>query len=174
MFQETDISTQETNAYFKQICNPTEGVVIAASNLGPYDAGLLQDPPIANLPLLRHWSDIAFLQYLSSCSEQTTVPMTLRYIFRATIQNVPTYSILNNILVNHGLKTYETWPGLTFDVGSEEGRAILGTPHGSGVVWLLVQHKPQLGNKRIDRITMFYAENEGDLYRWPSLLFWIV
>jgi hypothetical protein len=88
--------------------------------------------------------------------------------------NVPTYSILNKIMARHGLAQYPIWPGTTFDMECEEGRAILGTPNGAGTAWLLIQHKKQLGDRRIEKVTIFYAENESDLWRWPSLLFWVV
>lgn len=168
------IKRQKTNALFSQICNPTDGVLIADSNFSPRHAGRLEGLPVTDLQPLQHWSDVAFLQYMSSCPEPTSQPLTLKYVFRATIQNVPTYSILNKILTKHNRGAYETWPGMTFGIDSEEAREILGTPNGSGVAWLLIQHTEQLSCRQIEKVTIFCAENEHDLYRWPSLLFWIV
>jgi len=55
---------------------------------------------------------------------------------------------------------------------SEEGKAILGTPNGAGVAWLLIQRKQELGHRTIKDVTVFWAEyeenNPGDC---PSLLF---
>ena len=54
------------------------------------------------------------------------------------------------------------WPGYTFKKGSEEFQALLGTPHGKGVVNLLVGHADQMPEKDIESITIFsYA---GDSY----------
>ena len=78
------------------------------------------------------------------------------------------------MIEKHGHDTYFEWPGISFEVESEEGRAILGTPNGSGVAWMLGQHKGQFAGKRVERVTVFYAKKKGDLYRWPSLLFWVM
>jgi hypothetical protein len=69
---------------------------------------------------------------------------------------------------------YELWPGITFDIQSEEGKAILGTPYGSGVAWMLIQHSKALRERTIKKVTIFYSPKKDDLFRWPSLLFWIV
>jgi hypothetical protein len=82
--------------------------------------------------------------------------------------------VLNKILKIHGYSTYDLWPGVIFDIESEEGRAILGTPNGSGVAWMLIQHSKALGERAIEKVTIFHAPKKGDLFRWPSLLFWIV
>ncbi|OAL04328.1 hypothetical protein IQ06DRAFT_290457 [Phaeosphaeriaceae sp. SRC1lsM3a] len=157
---------------------------------------LLESPVLTFLPLY-HWSDITYLQWLIASSTTTvtqspasttdathpletssappaaTSPAPIKYIFRVGIQNVPTYSILNKIMIKHNRDTYEIWPGVAFPIDSEEGKAILGTPNGAGVAWLLAQHKKELGNLAIKKVTVFYAENESDLCRWPSLCFWL-
>lgn len=71
-------------------------------------------------------------------------------------------------------RTYDVWPGMTFDIAGEEGMAILGTPNGAGTAWLLIQRKRELGHRRIKKVTIFYAEDEADIWMWPSLLFWVV
>ena len=53
-----------------------------------------------------------------------------------------------------------------------EAKALLGTPNGSGIAWLLIQHKRQLGWKMVDSVTLFWKDgHEGDLGSNPSLLF---
>ena len=161
---------QATKATFTQVCNHQDGVLIACDNRTAHHTKALTNNPKATYPPLVHWSDIAFLQWLM----QNPTPGNLKYIFRMTIQNIETCCVLDKVLRLSTQTRYDVWPGLTFDIESEEGQAILGTPNGSGTAWLLIQHKKQLGDKRIERVTVFYAENEGDLYRWPSLLFWLV
>lgn len=90
------------------------------------------------------------------------------------IQNLETCRVLKEILAKSGREMYEEWPGVTFNAASEEGKAIFGTPNGSGVVWLLAQHQKQFGKRGVKKITLFHAPAESALYRWPSLLFWIV
>lgn len=185
---------------FAQVCNPVDGVLVAYNNYSTPYSGLLQEPPVLTVPPLRHWSDIAYLQWLGASSNPEVTqsshpgakstlsppsvsdlvpaldirPAPIKYIFRLTIQNTATCSILNKIMTKHNYPTYNLWPGKTFSVTSEEGKAIVGTPNGAGVAWLLAQHKKELGERRIEKVTVFYAENENDLSRWPSLCFWIV
>ncbi len=47
------------------------------------------------------------------------------------------------------------WPGVPFAKGTDEFQAILGTPHGKGVVYLLVQHPNELPTKNIQSVTVF-------------------
>jgi hypothetical protein len=140
----------------------------------PGKAGPLMDiAPVYISPPLQHWSEVAFLQYLSTFAFPPPQPLPLKAVFRVQIQNVETYTLLQKVIEKHGHDTYLEWPGVSFEAESEEGRAILGTPNGSGVAWMLVQHKKQFGGKSVERVNLFYAPKKSDLYRWPSLLFWI-
>ena len=51
--------------------------------------------------------------------------------------------------------------------------ALLGTPNGAGVGWLLGERKGEVGGRRVVRVGVFYAAGEGHVYRWPSLVFWV-
>ncbi|KAI4682345.1 uncharacterized protein J4E88_005235 [Alternaria novae-zelandiae] len=166
-----------THGYFSQVSNPHSGVLIADSNLSPAHAAKFDDEweeEAIELPSLRHWSDVAFLQYLSSFPEPPIRPIPLNYVFRVQIQNAATSLVLNKIISKHATFTYEMWPGITFGMDSEEGKAILGTPNGCGVAWMLIQHKKAFGEKNIEKVTLFHAAKKDDLFRWPTLLFWIV
>lgn len=171
------MSHQTTHGYFSQVSNPLSGVLIADSNLTRTHAAKFDDAweeEAIGLSPLRHWSDVAFLQYLSSFPEPPVRPIPLNYVFRVQIQNAETSLVLNNIISKHGTFTFEFWPGITFGMDTEEGKAILGTPNGAGVAWMLVQHRKALGEKRIEKVTLFHAAKKDDLFRWPTLLFWIV
>ena len=52
----------------------------------------------------------------------------------------------------------EDWPGMTFQPGSVEFRALMGTPHGKGVAWMLVDRPYGLRGKNIASITMFVTD----------------
>jgi hypothetical protein len=84
-----------------------------------------------------------------------------------------TCCILKRIVHVHSNGKCGVWPGITFDISSDEGNAILGTVHGAGVAWMLIQRKTGFSRKRIVRITVFRVDCEGDEYAWPSLLFCI-
>jgi len=135
---------------------------------------ILADPPLENYPLLHHWSDIAFLQLLCpDLGSDAGSPPALHHIIRYGIQNPDTVSIINTILSAHGAITLPTWPGLSFDADTREAQGTLGTPNGKGIMWLLSQHRKSLGAKCVKKVTVFYAENKRDIFRWPSLVFWL-
>ena len=58
-------------------------------------------------------------------------------------------------------------------------QAILGTPNGGGLAWFLVQHREQLGHKRIKSVVAFdnaltdaqRASGKANQYSFPSLAF---
>ena len=50
----------------------------------------------------------------------------------------------------------EYWPGTTYEAGTEAFNALLGTPNGFGIPYMLAQHQKQLGHKTVDKITIFY------------------
>lgn len=52
------------------------------------------------------------------------------------------------------------WPGKTFDMVSEAGKVLLGSPNGRGVAWFLLQHKRAFGFKTVERVVVF-KEAEG-------------
>jgi len=53
------------------------------------------------------------------------------------------------------------WPGHTFHLGTMFFVALLGTPHGRGVVYLLTQHASGLPGKNIESVTIFTTESTG-------------
>lgn len=60
----------------------------------------------------------------------------------------------------------DEWPGHTFEPGSPEFVALLGTPHGNGVGLLLIQHKAELGATRaVKSIRVWDAEEPNLRYQ---------
>ena len=154
------------NGYFEQVVNPTKGYIIANNNRTPENAHC----PQHWMPQLRKWSDVAYLQYQYCAQKQKVSLRNLKSVYRSNIINGRTKAIIFSILHarNANLTAY---PGITFKADTLEGQALIGTPNGQGVAWLLIQHKRQLGHKIIDEINM-YDENAGDLVPpHPTLLF---
>lgn len=56
---------------------------------------------------------------------------------------------------------------------TDEGKAILASPNGSGVAYLLLTHKRQLGRKTIGKVTVF-ADDGKKQPRPPSLIYHVV
>jgi hypothetical protein len=170
-----------TRGCFYSAMNPDIGVLIACFNTNP--AGMTDqhghtDPKTMILPKLQHWSDVAFLQW-QSLSDEGVIP-DLKYIIRSHIQNADCVGIIkSNILptlrqkLNRRTSWLPMWPGIDFDMTSEEAKALLGTPNGSGVAWLLAQHKEELGQKTVEKATLWYSltVNPSDREGIPNLLF---
>jgi len=97
---------------------------------------------------LKHWSDMAFLAWTDPAADLGESEGDLRYVLRWTITNKDTINVANQVVANYqkenqifGGKRILKWPGITFKADSEEAQALLETPNGSGVAWLLIQHK---------------------------------
>lgn len=152
------------------------------------------------LPQLRYWSDAVYLQARFLASDECRVPggvvrpafdaiKGLRSVVRLGIENKDTNAIVHRIVRDkvtsdcqydtaiqsidagcpHCSKKIE-WPGLTVDIESQEGLALLGTPNGVGVAWLLKQHA-ELTCKTITRVSV-WCDTEKHPLR-PNLVFWI-
>ncbi|OAL46996.1 hypothetical protein IQ07DRAFT_479568, partial [Pyrenochaeta sp. DS3sAY3a] len=165
-----------TGASFTIGANPQSGFVYFVSRANPALAAMRQWrldslPPKDQLPALRSSSDIAwgFWNRVSAGNlgnihkfmsmhivNRETQSLILRSVARAGITD------LNNIPV---------WPGLTFNVQTEEFYALLGAPNSLGAALFLAQHKRQLGaNKYIYAITIF---REDATHVMPNLLYWV-
>jgi hypothetical protein len=142
-------------SYFLQVVNPVCGMLVAQDNLSPLEAYRSENFEEFDLPDLRFWSDVAFLQWKSQASEDSELKHVLRY----NVTNYTTNFVVEAINEANCCKTLP-WPGVDYDVASEEGKALLGTPNGSSTAYMLVQHKQQLGNKTVDKITVFEHSRE--------------
>jgi hypothetical protein len=164
-----DITYPASNAYFCSVLNPRAGLFIAINNMSPAAKALL-DNEVSELetplPELCHWSDIAFLQWSSLLSAPTITP--LRYVLRANIQNADTLIVTSHILgYDASVKQYRPeppqrprWPGKMFAVDSWDAQALLGTPNGSGVAWLIKQHGEELGCGEVRWVSVFFTNCE--------------
>jgi hypothetical protein len=184
-----------TSAHFTNVIELSHGILIAGSNFGPAYTLPAQDLKDSEAhPDLQHWSDIAYLQALHLSSPSNRVPpgssrpapgaiKNLKYIVRHDIENPSTNAIIH-VLIQHYITSpcsyniFDTgcpycsqhiiWPGLTFELDTEEGLALLGTPNGRGVVWLLNQHAELMG-KRVGKVSMWCDVEKKPLK--PSLMF---
>jgi hypothetical protein len=185
-------------AEFYSFVNKTAGLLIADNNFGPAYMHAVQSrelvskalhPPL--LPTLHKFSDAAYLQWSLGFPSP---PSDLRYVLRAHITNPDTLAIMRHVLSEsaedyfipppHERKRLRwtaqderpRWPGVVFDMKKDKARALLGTPNGSGVAWLSIQRKRELGHKIVKRVTVFFTEHCGENGRWvelPNLLFHI-
>lgn len=109
--------------------------------------------PWKPLPDLQHWADVAFIAYKEQCKLDSVLVTGLRYVFRCEIKNEETLKVIRAIC--------DRFPGLpltmnmmTFDASSAQGKALIATPNGAGVVWMLLRHRQYLGKMLIKQVIL--------------------
>ena len=121
---------------------------------------------------LKQFSDIVYLEWqhlLQLSSPPPNKVPDLRYVFKLFISNDITNDLIKRALSNKKQKL-TAWPGSSFSPDSDEFKALLGSPNGGGIGWLLINHKVQLGLKTVSKITVFRHEG-GDNDPDPMMLF---
>lgn len=119
------------------------------------------------LPALRALSDIFWAYWLRDNPNIANI----HYFWMMDIANNETEEIIARAL--HNVKnSVSSWPGVTFNMDTEEGVAILGSANGAVFAWFLIQHKEQLGNKWIPKVTTF-VDDRGLMNRGAHLIFYV-
>jgi hypothetical protein len=129
------------------------------------------EPPEPDaLPHIRTVSDIAWAFWNRAAKDNI---QGIKYFFVTMIINPETNRHIRRALkaLKPEKKEVEGWPGFDFDMESDEGKALLGSPVGRWAGYFLMQHKRQLGgNKYISKVRVFKEEKAGSL---PYLLFYV-
>jgi hypothetical protein len=162
-----------TDAEFRNSVDHENELLVAWANHGP---DYLVENSGRAVPELKHWSDMAYLQW---CDPDVSHGENgeLKYVLRHEIQNKGTLAIMRRIEddyrrangIEDGWKPM--WPGITLEADSEESKALLGTPDGHGVAWLLIQHKRQLGHMAVGKITLYLCDSAEPGSHSSNLLF---
>ncbi|KAL8705796.1 MAG: hypothetical protein Q9225_008006, partial [Loekoesia sp. 1 TL-2023] len=119
-----------------------------------------------NEPL--HWSDVTFAVWEALSASQSTNIQDLRWIVLTEVTNSIGRFIIEYAVPDANKVT-------TFKPGTEAHRAILGSPNWAvGSVYLLMEHKKQLGHKTIGRIIVFSTALEEEEVEGPSMVFEIL
>ncbi|KAI9700602.1 MAG: hypothetical protein M1820_006756 [Bogoriella megaspora] len=170
-----------TRGFYDVLYNVQEGAMINYNIRSPkYMAtmGRIDGP----LPLLAHWSDLSFLTYEDIAAAQGEPVSRLKYVFNYEITTRITQLVIKKICEQRiqqqgsGMDVAHLdfpWSSnIRVDLlNTEEGLALLGTPHGSGVAWLLAQHKEQFAASKITTTAnIFQAQKypfDEDDEVWP-------
>lgn len=163
-----------TTAYFMTMMSSELGLLIAYNNVSPAEALYLEEIVDQPTPKLERWSDAAFLQWIDSVPEDKV--KGIKFVLRQTVVNDDTIEVIAHIMKQHGpFETpYPEWPGVEVEIESDDGKALLGTPNGRGIAWILAQHREALRWKIPTKITIFQPESCRKYSRslaYPSLLF---
>ncbi|KAH8704001.1 hypothetical protein BGW36DRAFT_423532 [Talaromyces proteolyticus] len=143
------------------------------NNGGKYRAGQMP-------PSLDNWADVTYLQWLQAATDLGGKPRdinarlpNLKYFARFHIINTESQGIINHALKNVG-EQLGPWPGRSFSMRTDEGKAILGSPNGRGVAFFLYQHKDLLGIKTVGSVTVFSTtgkDPKGNDETWYQAVF---
>ena len=108
---------------------------------------------------------MVFLGWKDLCSKQNPPvdPSNLKYIVRRLVTNPITQGVINDYAPG-----VNPWPGKTFNIGDRGAQALLGTPNGYGVGFLLLQHQTTFGNKKIQKVIVW---NDATVNTEPNMLF---
>ncbi|KAF7173943.1 hypothetical protein CNMCM5623_006162 [Aspergillus felis] len=142
---------------YANVYYPSSGLLVADENFGPEKTA----PKIGEdgLPYvkLKQWSDVAFLNWQQECSATGASVSNLKAVIRFSISNTDSGNIIAQVTggetIGGGKKP------MVFEAGNSNFNALLGTPNGSGVAWLLINHKAQMGLKTIASISLFRSND---------------
>ncbi|KAL8996283.1 MAG: hypothetical protein Q9169_004169 [Polycauliona sp. 2 TL-2023] len=93
-------------------------------------------PPL--IPRLHRLSDVSWYVY----SNYTANPGGLRYIGHNHVENADTASIMDYLfIVRYGnAEVVLPWPGMVFDIGTDAAKALLATPNGVSIAYIMIDH----------------------------------
>ncbi|KAF1933176.1 uncharacterized protein M421DRAFT_415538 [Didymella exigua CBS 183.55] len=165
---------RSTGAIYQFAMNEKDGVLVLAKRYSPAHQANYRIPPVPadQLPALRSSSDIAWLAWKPLHDKG----IKLNHIVTWSIANGGSSRLIAAALdavadetqtsLDTDLKPY---PWKEFDVERLSGSLILGSPNGLGIGYILVQHKPELGNRRTKKIEVFLADTAASNLREPSV-----
>ncbi|KAL8767900.1 MAG: hypothetical protein Q9209_005686 [Squamulea sp. 1 TL-2023] len=132
----------QTNGAFDNLFIPAgrESAIIAVNNHSPKAYAVPGSP----LPALHRWSDVVWQNWTAITGNNAR---QLRFVIHQDVFTSPTRKVMEYIEVAEKDKLDLPWPGQTYDMRSDDGKALLGTVHGLGVAWLIIDHSDVLGRK---------------------------
>ena len=113
------------------------------------------------LPDVKTWSDVTFVEWQSQAQASGQDIKGLKYVIRYHVVNTDTIQIIDRAA---GDESHIEWPGVTMPMSDEKGQAVLGTPNGAGIAYLLATHKAQLGQKTVESVLVWSQNIGAEIY----------
>ncbi|KAJ5895083.1 hypothetical protein N7495_006774 [Penicillium taxi] len=151
---------ESTGGFYNNAYNLPGGTIIADHSQSPAYTSYIENcddgkPLVDPLVPLSVWSDVSFLEWQNLCSIYGASVQSLKHVVQSHIVNSETLEILPTALDESGTDVdWEKYKDGKKFTGGATFEALLGTPVASGTSWMLIQHKNQLGLKRIASITI--------------------
>ncbi|KAL8935231.1 MAG: hypothetical protein Q9216_005527 [Gyalolechia sp. 2 TL-2023] len=139
-----------TQAYSEGLYYPSYSLVMSTSSYSA--ATRIQDQNQGNtkedrdklLPTISALSDLMWLAWNTVSSN----PKQLRYLARDNIFNEETLNVMDYLFLRDKKETRNVpWPGLEYRGDSDEVKALLATPNGRAIAWLLIDHAQEMKRK---------------------------
>ena len=142
----------------------TDGAIFTLENTSPRTKGAIQKPPLNGTPgnelvPLQSWADVSFLQLTDACKGDEKCVKGLKLIVKCHLENKVTNRIATQ--APGGRAEWTKWPGKNFAKKSLQFAALMATPSGRGVAWMLLTHREQLGWKYVESIDV-WSEKSHD------------
>ncbi|KAI4242214.1 MAG: hypothetical protein LQ352_007278 [Teloschistes flavicans] len=139
MVQETQPTSAFLNVFFAN-----QPIIIAVNIRSPANAvkraypGISQDEIQRRVPSLNRWSDVAWTVWMNGIGSDH--PEWLRFIGFDRVRDAITLPVIQYIIARRtgGVSKGKAFPGYTITSLDPEYRALLGTPLGKAVGWILV------------------------------------
>ncbi|KAF1934629.1 hypothetical protein EJ02DRAFT_507419 [Clathrospora elynae] len=165
--------TYPTTATMGNIVNGDDGYIIAGGNFGPaVTVKDLEDPPPQWMWPTTKWTDIMAVSW-----GQYAAGKDLKRVYRSAVIMPETKVLMESALLkvnklpSGDLDDLPQWPGVDFVPGRtptkmpmtpavEAFMGLLGSSHGAGPAFLVIQYRAIFGKKRINKIKIWRSENK--------------
>lgn len=149
------VAQQKTAGGYNAYYYPSHGIILITSAYSPAwyvkGRGVPDDEVEQYIPRLHQLSDALWEVW----KRITDRPKTLRFVASHRITNPVTSPLLDYLFERDRDSVQVPWDRrLTFGLDSDEGKALLGTPNGVAVAWLLIHRHDTLGS-RDPRVSIF-------------------
>ncbi|KAL8669694.1 MAG: hypothetical protein Q9168_005723 [Polycauliona sp. 1 TL-2023] len=154
----------------------TNEVISPIQNAKNYFSQMGMPPPTVPqlrkmIPRLNRWSDVVWFLWAKKAGGKAG---DLRYILKDNVVNKGTRDIIDAIFGIPANTLDLPWPGKTFDVlKGDDGLALLGSPLGVGIAWIIADNKEVLGERSL-KITVFTNDAHPDKKIAVFMLFELV
>ena len=150
-------SYRSSGGLYRNVMN-TDGAIFALQNFSPRSRGAYRTPSLDGSPgrelvPLQTWADVTFLEWTNACKGDEKCVKSLKLITKCHAKSNATMRIGGQAL--GGANSWGIWPGKTFSKGSDQFAALMATPSGRGVAWLLLTHRVQFGWKSVKSVNLW-------------------
>ncbi|KAB8199136.1 hypothetical protein P875_00095127 [Aspergillus parasiticus SU-1] len=156
---------EATHAFYKATISTKAGYISAEENISP--AHMIAQQMNGNpAPAISRLSDVYFLLWKEVAGKSEAELKNIKYFVRHHVINGHSLDVALEVASGKPLpprgkdeprdtSMVEEWPGKSYDMSTDDGKAILGTPNGAGVARFLMDHKLELGVKAPSKVTVF-------------------